>query len=161
MIRYMKQPNDWTCGPTVLINALKWAGKSFNGKMYLSKFIKATKCCEAHGTFDDDLLGALRTEGKGLIKYSLPKRPSLSSIEEHMARGGAIIVGFNLPMYSKDGEHYTLITDMIDDGEAFKCINLQYIDGETVEYVGRRLFKKLFLRRRKSDSFIFLTKAGP
>jgi hypothetical protein len=157
MIRYVSQPNDWTCGPTAAVNALKWAGKKCNGREEIRKMIGYTRCCAVHGTFDEDLLETLKVEGKGLLTYSVVERPSLDAIERHLARGGAIIGSFSFPHIKRDGEHYALIVDMMEEGDYFLCVNLQY-GGDTCEWVSRRVFKKLFLRRKPTDTFVFLFK---
>jgi len=49
MIRYLKQRDEFSCGPIAVINALKWAGLKVTEKTHKKHMIRLTNCKSHHG----------------------------------------------------------------------------------------------------------------
>lgn len=84
MTRYVRQRDNYSCGPVAIANALKWAGSKFSYRRYHPMFIAAAKCQKPRGTkrghFDRTLRFFARTFDWFKVKRALGiKRAGLLS----------------------------------------------------------------------------------
>jgi hypothetical protein len=92
MIRYIRQYDNFRCGPIAALNLMKWLGRSVSYSKDIKKYTKVCKC-DSDGTYDEDLIKALRMASKGEYSVSgLRTFRTLSSIERHIDDDGAIIL---------------------------------------------------------------------
>lgn len=104
MKKYVKQFDDFSCGPIAIINVLKFLGMPTNLKQ-LTKYKKACKTTSYHGTFEDDLNEALhRLIGKYAKVNQLEKKKFTTT--RKMLRKGCCAV-FLCPTY--EGYHIELL----------------------------------------------------
>lgn len=116
-IRYTKQYDGYSCGPTVLINTLKWAGNPTSFKKRIKHYQTEVLCTKVSGTgvlsLDFALQGLPRV--KIVTRYSnhhlFPKNPpKWYAMKAHLRQGGTLIVRYDWP----DGKdaHYVLVTHL-------------------------------------------------
>ncbi len=103
MIRYTKQRDRLSCGPTAILNALKWAG---TGATYKEEGRQLIKDCRIHSK-DCDLFGI-----RGVIPFTLDailerkwickhlhvkycwSGPTIELLNNHLLSGGAAIIRY-------------------------------------------------------------------
>jgi hypothetical protein len=123
MPRYIRQRDNYSCGPVALLNALKWAGAT-KGTSYatLPSWRDICGTTRHNGTTFTDLFRAARTLPRIGARKARPK-VKLADINAHLRHGGAVILGsFSESM---NGFHWFLVTGRIDQaGEAsYRVVN--------------------------------------
>ena len=156
--RWIKQTDTYSCGPIALANILKWAGIQSNWSEDRDDFRKLCRTNAQFGTQPANLTRALRTWGSQLIIVKR-SRWKLAEIIDHVEGRGAVIFDFTVPLpsnvkkpwWQRDG-HYAACVDIMGEGgnEWFKFINLE--SHETVTWVHRSWFKRLFMKGRKGEA---------
>lgn len=133
-IRYIKQPDDYGCGPTAILNTLKWAGE----KVTLKKHYRALviKCRskdpdgnEFSGTTTRDFQSVLNYVGKKIFDIKFLIQPKIKRMKKELKLGNAIIL---LHLNPDNTSHYTLIIS--NEGENFVSVNA-FKDSETVSII--------------------------
>jgi hypothetical protein len=121
MIRYIRQNDNFRCGPIAALNLMKWLGRSVSYTKDMKKYTKACKC-DSDGTEDDNLISALSRLSKGEYTVSNTKTfRSLSTIENHIDDDGAIILThrawdepdhdfFHFSLLVPDNEYFGYVT---------------------------------------------------
>jgi hypothetical protein len=109
--RYIGQPTVYGCGPTAIINVLKWAGQRATIRShyrYLARLCQTNEedSHEPYGTLARNLHRALNLVAKDRYTVSHKLFPKLGAIKKHLRSGGAIVL-----MHMTDrGRHFSLIT---------------------------------------------------
>lgn len=110
MPRYIKQPEDYACGPTVIINAAKWAGLMIT----LSDFDDVASLCDyipSEGTTAGGIDHCLRFV---LRNHAIVRKPNCAmmwDIENHLnSNNNACVVCVS--DYNIDFDHVFLISGM-------------------------------------------------
>lgn len=122
MPRYCKQYSEYDCGPTAVLNALKWAGYSLT----LQKGYKALRhrCGweKGEGTKAEDLVKTLKQYSKIKVKY-LNKRVTLKDLDSVIENKQSFILlyiykdkqgkdeGHFVFGWGKDTRHYLVYND--------------------------------------------------
>jgi hypothetical protein len=154
----------------VVANALKWAGQRFNWTENAKALCRDLECCKYHGTEAQKLEDGLKKWGRDAftVRYRTEKL-SLKAIRDEVSKGRAIVCDFSWPKKfwekkrkNEDG-HYALLIDILYDPitgtEYFGMVNLGCIrENLAVEYITSKTFRRLCLRRNKSDNFWILRK---
>jgi len=116
-IRYTKQYDQYSCGPTALINTLKWAGSSISLKKGIKHYQTKVLCTKINGTGVLSLDFALQglPKVKIVTRYSthtlFPKKPpKWSAVKAHLQQGGTLILRYDWP--SGEDAHYVLVTHL-------------------------------------------------
>lgn len=155
MIRYCKQIDDFSCGPTVIANTVKWSGRKFSLAKNRKKIIKACGCSK-NGT-------STRSLERGLAKYAKKyftielKENTFNNIVDHTKKeDSAVLLKFRWPNLTIG--HYVLITNSTPKGAFFTVINLYGKNGKAVTRITKKIFKKLFFTEKKKLLCWFLTK---
>lgn len=113
-MRYVRQPDKYSCGPTAIINAVKWAGK----KMSLSNHKKLVKECHTTyemGTHEIDFSASLKKNLKKIASIKFRKKALYKDVISHLNNDSAIILLYWKKMqgYTKKNQnieaHYTLV----------------------------------------------------
>jgi hypothetical protein len=118
LAKYIRQPDSYSCGPTAILNALKWAGLDVTLQEFpLLQFSCRTvdpdsNDIEDHGTLDHDFDRVLRWSGKKVLKVRRRKNPSFKDIYIHVKSGGAICLGYFWREKKQGGEHFCFISGM-------------------------------------------------
>lgn len=171
MPRYAKQRDKYCCGPVAILNALKWSGQNVAYEKNIRALKALTGQTPKHGTSNTNLYRALRVIG-GKIFQSMrirPRlRPTLPEIEEHVRKGGAVLLQYN--WIDKNGSqspekwnfsgHYILITEVSPSGHRFEVIN-GYTSTPAARRIGREKFKRDMLGFQRGNPGVrgwFLTR---
>lgn len=114
---YIVQDDAYSCGPTAIINALKWAGLDATKEdLDLFRFSCRTidpefpNDWDSNGTTDADLDRVLRYAGKGKIKVKKIKNPSVPMLIGHLQSKGAVIISYYWKEGAQDGHHFAFIS---------------------------------------------------
>ena len=129
--RYIKQRDQYRCGPVAVINTLKFLGVSITYKS-LPIIQELCKCANPHGTDRYDFENALKKLG---VKFERRVRPTLKDIDRHINKGGAILMDYYLGY--EDG-HYALCIGR-KDKENYLLVNSD--EGPTVAECHRTVYK--------------------
>lgn len=155
MPRYLRQPHATTCGPTVVVNAIKWAGGRANRRTYDFYRGMCASPGSLGGTYMPDFKRALAFASQGLFNYE--EGPcSIRRVARHLARGGAVIARYDWDAFTLShpgpsrsgrlhGAHFTLVIG--GDGETFTLVNNDR--RKTLKRVSRRTLKA-YLRPKAS-----------
>jgi len=115
--RYIRQRDQFSCGPVAVINTLKFLGCNVTYKS-LPLVQRLCKCKSPDGTNPEDLEQALSVFG---ISFKRKIKPSLKDIDNHIKNHGAILLNYCISIghYSlcigKNGKNnYTLVNDLDD-----------------------------------------------
>lgn len=110
--RYAKQPNGYGCGPTALLNVLKWAGQRVTLKAHY-RFLETL--CKTHdlddpawhGTAAKDFDTAIDCMSRINETFKVQYKPTITRkrIRRHLQAGGAVV----LLHCNELGTHYTLL----------------------------------------------------
>lgn len=116
-MRYLKQRDEFRCGPIAIINAMKWLKMKASAHSYLKQI------CEECNT-DREGTAPVRF-GKILPKYiraHYVEEPVLIALDNYLNMGRAFILGYS---YARDDgvieEHYTLCIGK--DSEGYIMVN--------------------------------------
>jgi hypothetical protein len=161
MPRYIRQRNNYSCGPVALLNALKWAGAT-KGTSYemVSYWCEACRTTKRMGTSFIDLFRAARTLPLIGARKARPK-VKLIDINAHLRHGGAVILGsFSESM---NGFHWFLVTEKIDlAGEvSYRVVNFDR--RSTQRLVSVKMIKKSLRLASKRSGYpraLFLRAPG-
>lgn len=164
MPRYIKQRDNFRCGPVAIANAIKWAGGDFSFRKNKKWLDEVANTTAPTGTWPVHFHRALRKVGGEhftITKRRLEKltpTQSIRLIRKHLKSGGAVIM--NVSRYTQMGDdagHYFLL---IGYGDGF-FLGVNMSTDKTVEYIHtRRLRDDLrgggwphgcWLLRRKDD----------
>ena len=149
MTRFIRQPTQSSCGPTAIINCIKWSGYRCSirsSHTFISRLCNTTR---EEGTDDVDFGRVLRRlvagEGKS-GKVSVWKRDRVLSkqILEHVKNPDCVAVV--LYYFSHNEGHYALVTDVTDQGVV--CVNA--LADETISIVEKKQFTRYLSFRRKA-----------
>jgi hypothetical protein len=118
-MEYIVQDDAYSCGPTAIINSLKWAGIGVT-KEHLDLFRFSCRTIDpefpndwdSNGTTDYDLDRVLRYAGKGKFKVRKRSRPSLPMLIRHLQKGGAVVIAYYWKEGSESGHHFAFISGM-------------------------------------------------
>ncbi len=123
MPRYVRQRNDYSCGPVALLNALKWAGRKGAYRKDI-ELLKAECGTTRKGTPFANMVYAARFH-RGYFSVTSKRNVTIADINAHLRRGGAVILGSVSTILDPDAYHYFLITERIGlRGEAsYRTVN--------------------------------------
>jgi ABC-type bacteriocin/lantibiotic exporter with double-glycine peptidase domain len=102
-VRYIKQPTKTTCGPTAIINVLKWAGYDLTVKDInkIGNWVKCGYYCT--GTEPAEMHNLLqRLEGIKITKSV--NLPTIEEMNKHLDAGGVVLMRY----LHKQGGHYNV-----------------------------------------------------
>ena len=92
MPRYVTQRHFASCGPTVVINAGKWANAGLTMQDHYGLAISSCRCdAYAEGSAVPDIDRTLRAALVGDAQVRRPRVAFAWDIEEHLDRGGAVV----------------------------------------------------------------------
>lgn len=104
---YIKQRDEFSCGPVAIINALKWAGHDYTYQALPT--IRRLCRCKDEGTHSENLtrgLEKLKKRNKLKFKYNDLEYPTLLKIDKHLKKGSLI---FLYRENNQDIGHYIFI----------------------------------------------------
>lgn len=127
-MRYIRQPDSYSCGPTAILNAMKWAGIDATSQ-YLPYLqfscrtidLETPADPESHGTLSSDFDRVLRYVGTGAFHVRRKKNPTASEMKRHLEKGNAIALAYYWEDETEKGEHFCFIAGL--ERGLFVCIN--------------------------------------
>lgn len=151
MARYAKQIDHFSCGPTAVINAIKWTGAPVSYRTMRKTVIEACQT-QKDGTDPFELDRGVQEifPSYGIIYRHL--RGSCRGFPRHVRRGGAVIIRFKWPRH--DVGHYVLITNVT---RHFADVVNLYPVGPAKQRISRKTLNKLLVKRAKLHCW-YLTK---
>lgn len=104
MARYCKQYTNTDCGPTAVLNALKWAGYGLTQKKGYKRLRKKCEWSKGSPTY----LSVLKEVLKGYKKVSVKqkKSPTLESLDSLIDTGKSFILLYTYKDGKKDSGHF-------------------------------------------------------
>lgn len=118
---YIKQRDNFRCGPVLVLNTLRWAGLDVPYN-YVYDLTEKCECTVPEGTQFTEFNRTLREEAEGILDITMVRRPSITRIEEHLHNGGAVAVNFKTGSRFRE-RHYALLTDVSAGGKYFGVVN--------------------------------------
>lgn len=96
MPRYLKQYDDYSCGPTAILNALKWAGRSVAYRTHYKRAAKGCRVTEGdykdRGTLSIDFDRTIRMLGKKYFSVRKVRSCTIQQLADHLENGGAAVL---------------------------------------------------------------------
>lgn len=160
MPQYLKQTNTFDCGPTAMVNLLKWIGyDTFLGQKVNKSMISGLMANLLHlnmngnGVFNSDIkivLDYLSTDLKD-VTYLECDPLSYKEIKTCIQNEGSVLLCYNTFLAKKRiwDNHIILITDF--DGENYTCLNIW---GVNVAWVPIRQVRYLFAGPEDPSGFL-------
>ena len=142
MTRYLRQKDEFHCGPVAIINAMKWVGINASARSHLNQLSK--ECgTDKYGTYPQRF-------GRVLSKYVRAhywERPFTPGLKNHLSFGRAFVLGHSFVRNDDIVEsHYTLCIGR-DSGGYIMVNDVHTYNGEiikpTVCYKGDAQFKEM------------------
>jgi hypothetical protein len=114
MRRYVKQTDEFRCGPVAVINAVKWAGGNLT-KKDLPRLTKMCECTFSNGTKVRNLQKALKRYEK-FFRITMLFDPPKARLDKHLLQGHAAIMDYT-DFWDKEAflGHYILIVEKKDN----------------------------------------------
>lgn len=136
--RYLKQRDQFSCGPIAIINAAKWAGRHLT-YADLRAISTACGCVSPTGTRQRGIDGVLRT----LCRVTYCCNPTKDRLDKHLKAGGAAVVNFGIDRGDEWDGHYVFVPERL--GMCYVVVN----DGTTTKCYTNRTFLTRCWRRYK------------
>lgn len=147
MIRYTKQRDEADCGPTAIVNALKWAGNDISYRDVGASKIAAELCGYWVGGGVPPAYLDSALEKVGLLLW-YKTNPTLDEVEGHIRSGGACIINF--ARRSRPRRHYVFVPEVTSDGKFFTIVNEYSGKGIKAATKSRRYdFKRKIMHRMR------------
>ena len=164
MPRYVRQRDQYRCGPIAILNALKWAGARVSSSDYLDYLTELAVCGPSpRGTWHKTFDRALRVAGEDFYSVRRIYYPTLGEIEFHLQDDGAIVLNYYWRIDKEDvsSRHFQLLVGMNASGDVLSVNR----GGKqpTLQRLTRETFKTDDLRFQRVDESYkawFLTKEG-
>jgi predicted double-glycine peptidase len=135
--RWIRQRNNYSCGPVAIMNLLKWLGESVTYANDYAYWLKQCKTAK-YGTSLYNFTRVLyNLDG---IKISPRNVPNIGVIDEALLNGRAVVMKSAYISNDVYEGHYYLITDCTD--KSYYCVNLNDKHG----WVSKPSFKNQWLQ---------------
>lgn len=163
-MRYARQPDKYSCGPTAILNALKWAGEDVSTKEHLPFLqfgcrtidLEHPHDIDLNGTTDDDFDRVLRYVAKGMFRIRKVNHRSVAKMKAHLARGGAICFSYYWAEDGQSGHHFAFI-EKLDRGQ-FVIVNDHNAQNEDTVTIRTSTTLRRWLKKHKESPCVwFLT----
>lgn len=149
---YVRQHDNFRCGPIAIINAAKWAGFPCTYKENVKHLDRVMNCVSPTGSKPATIIPALRTiVEKDFLSVNRQwiKRPKmfLRRLRKHLDSGGSAII--NMRWTDEEDQargHYFLVDTYIDIGGQIEFSSINYFSSklETIHWVAdERMAKDL------------------
>jgi hypothetical protein len=119
MVRYARQRDRYSCGPIVLLNALKWAGYQASVREYKKCLMERTSC-DRSGTWGGGIDWGLRHTSELAVKKVF-HIPTLKELDKEIDKGRALIIryldgkgGHYVLCIGRTNKYYTLVNDTLN-----------------------------------------------
>lgn len=117
MVRYCMQQHLATCGPTAIVNTLKWLGRKATYRSLMPRLCRAKGFTHGYGInsfYFDQLLR------KHVRKVRMRHCPRIGEIREQLWAGHCVIL---LYVVNAEWGHYINVIDCSSSGKTFTIVN--------------------------------------
>lgn len=142
-VRFLRQKDQYSCGPVAVINALKWAGLPLTYKSDFKEIKTRCKTTADWGTTPHNISKVLSQYDE--LSFEIKQLITLKDIEEHLLSGGAVILEYWFKDETLYDGHYVFIYER--EGNDFVVVN-HMSDGSAVQVCSRQNLKSM-LRCKK------------
>ena len=142
MTRYAKQRDRFSCGPTAVINAMKWSGYQISYREELEKYVHRYGCLYPEGVHPEILAGRMDAMQELDIRREINK-PKLSDLNRELRKGRALIL---CHPHAYRGGHYILCIG--ETKHFYKVVN-RGSSRKTVSYISKKVMRKMLRRDRE------------
>jgi len=126
-MRYLRQRDQFTCGPVAIMNAIRWAGGEARYEDKFDDYVERCRCVPPWGTKHGAFDRVLREEGGGLYEVRRVYRPTIPQMTQHLLNGGAVILNYRSGEKHKDRRkekrHFYLLIEASPFGLIFGTVN--------------------------------------
>lgn len=152
-IRYLRQRTNFDCGPTVIVNSIKWSGGRATWRD-LKPLYGPCGITSTHEGSKSTNIAALLREQDTICLSKKKSYPSLETVEEWIDRGHAVLIFYFLDeepdeRTREEPGHVALCIGKDSQGY-FKIIN--YSSEETISMVSRKQLEQDLQRIPAEDS---------
>ena len=119
-MRYVKQKDQYSCGPIAIMNALKWAGLQTTYKTHFHRIRTLFKTTMSWGTTIDNMTATLLKHGR-YLSFTTKSLVTLKEIDRHLAQGGAVILKYWFKESAGYDGHYVFL--FREEGHDFIAVN--------------------------------------
>lgn len=141
MTQYIKQRDKFRCGPVAILNSLRWAGADISTSYVYELTDKCAATPTNGGTSHHALDRILREDGKGLLEVDLILKPRMYEVEEHLQKGGSVILNYMWGGEDDTHRHFVLLTEESKSGKTFEVVN-----GSRTQPAASKIRRKTFAR---------------
>jgi len=131
-MRYLKQRDRYSCGPTALANMMLWTGIKESASSMRKKFIKFCNCIPGYGCSTGVLENTLFYIKN--IDFETIEWPTLRKLDRHLDSGGIAIIRIR----HKIGGHFYLCTRKTK--KMYEVVNRKAM-GPAVSKISRKTMK--------------------
>lgn len=157
-MRFVKQKDQYSCGPIAIMNALKWAGLPATYRTHFHKIRSLCKTTMSWGTTPDNMTMALLKHSK-YLNFTTKSLVTLKEIEKHLDAGGAVILEYWFKDEKDYDGHYVFI--FREHGHDFMAVNAM-LGSPAAQPCPRELLKSMLsckkYRHTGSPSAWFITR---
>lgn len=154
MTRYLRQRDQYSCGPIALINAAKWAGLNITRRS-LRTVIEMCGSTVSIGTHYAALTRVIREDMDGLFILSgTRRRPTATQIIEHLRHHdrALVLIYFHRTRAGSVVGHFTFMPGAIRDEDELLLVNA--VRGQTTTVYDRAWLEgRLCLGRRSRFNY--------
>lgn len=152
MIKFVRQPAKYSCGPTAIINVGKWGGLRIPLKKYHTLIARLCNASYEMGTDEFELDRIMKMMVSNAVASRMRRCASFASIVGHLRSANSAVLLLYWRQLGRDKStitgHYTLIIDL--GAGLFASVNDR--TDETVTLISRAELKKRVSFMRKSFS---------
>lgn len=113
-VRFLRQRDEYSCGPIAVLNALKWAGLSLTYKQNFKEIKELCKTTKSWGTTPSNITNVL-SQYIEYICFEVKELITLKDIEKHIKHGGALILEYWFKDDLEFDGHYVFILEKDED----------------------------------------------
>jgi len=114
-MRYIKQKDNYSCGPVAIVNALKWAGEKTTYKN-IKEIKQKCNCVSPSGMWHSRMTAYLR-KNKSLVVTKIRESPNIKikEIDNWLGLNNIVILRYNMWVRQNIwAGHYIMISDKTD-----------------------------------------------
>ena len=145
MLRYTKQRDEFSCGPIAILNALIWAGADAAHDKCYAWLRELCDCTPPNGTQYAPFERALKSAGQEIFQVRKIMRPSMSTIDDHLQSGQALVLNYLWKTPTELQRHYVLMVGTSESGGSYYTVN-NFRQGPALARETREKFKDVALR---------------
>src|SRR3989338_743600 len=152
MVRYAQQPDEDSCGPTVILNALKWAGVRCTVRKDFERIAQKSEYSKEGGLPEKKLARALTSFGDTFFTVRQRRWRGIAEVKRHLENPKCAVVTY----YTHEkGAHVTLVIGVSKTRKAFLCANYHNVYKTALAWVPQHEFAKYHSKKKTAGVLLF------